>query len=286
VKFSVCTVSLPELTPPEAAWTLRDLGYDGVEWRVVDQDPPAPGQAGFWSGNLCTWPFSTFVQDAPAMRALSADAGLAVPVVGTYVTCLELEAVERAMQGAAALGAPCVRVRVPGYDGAEPYRALRARTREGYRQVAELAHRYGVRAVVETHNATVLPSASAAAAFMEGLDPECVGVIYDPRCLVIEGFEQFRMALEMLGPYLAHVHLKNVAWEPAGARPDGSTAWRASWAPLKDGVLDVPALFAALHAVGYDGWISFEDFCPAQPPRERLRSNLEYALACLAEPTL
>jgi sugar phosphate isomerase/epimerase len=36
------------------------------------------------------------------------------------------------------------------------------------------------------------------------------------------------------------------------------------------------ALFRALHAVGYDGWVSFEDFSIEQPLAERLRDNLAY----------
>jgi sugar phosphate isomerase/epimerase len=36
------------------------------------------------------------------------------------------------------------------------------------------------------------------------------------------------------------------------------------------------ALFQALRDVGYDGWVSFEDFSTEQPLRERLRDNLAY----------
>ena len=38
---------------------LAAQGWDGIEWRVVDQKPPT-GAAGFWSGNKCTWPQSSF----------------------------------------------------------------------------------------------------------------------------------------------------------------------------------------------------------------------------------
>ena len=36
------------------------------------------------------------------------------------------------------------------------------------------------------------------------------------------------------------------------------------------------ALFRALRAVGYDGWVSFEDFSTEQPLRQRIRDNLAY----------
>ena len=88
MRFSVFTVSLPEWTPEEAVEHLAALGYDGVEWRVVDQ-PPSDGPPGFWSGNRCTLPLRTLATDAPRVRALAAGAGLAVPNLGTYVSCLD-----------------------------------------------------------------------------------------------------------------------------------------------------------------------------------------------------
>lgn len=35
MKFGVFTVSLPEYTPEESVKLLKDMGYDGVEWRVI-----------------------------------------------------------------------------------------------------------------------------------------------------------------------------------------------------------------------------------------------------------
>src|SRR5947209_4481874 len=98
MQFAIFTVGLPEFTPQEAVSVLRDLGYDGVEWRVTDQQPAADGHPGFWAGNRCTWPLGTFVDDAPQIRALTEQAGLRMPSVGTYVTCDDLPAVEQAMQ--------------------------------------------------------------------------------------------------------------------------------------------------------------------------------------------
>ena len=48
------------------------------------------------------------------------------------------------------------------------------------------------------------------------------------------------MGLEVLGPYLAHVHLKNARWAPAGTRDDGTIRWAAAFAPLGEGSVDVP----------------------------------------------
>jgi sugar phosphate isomerase/epimerase len=275
VRFAVFTVSLPEWTPAEAVGHLSALGYDGVEWRVTDQ-APVDGPPGFWSGNRCTWPLATLLDDAPRIRALAKGAGLDVPNLGTYVSSMDVHAVERAMLGAAAIGAPSIRVQVPNYDGRDPYLPLRDRALASFDAVTALAERHSIRALVEIHMRTIVPSASAAIAFCRSFDPAHLGVIHDAGNMVYEGFENYRMGLELLGPYLAHVHLKNARWTRAGTRDDGSTRWAAEFAPLTEGCVDAPALFWALAAVGYDGWLSFEDFSTAQPLLARTRDNLAY----------
>ena len=281
MRFAVFTVSLPEWSPPEAVEHLAALGYDGIEWRVIDQ-PPFDGAPSFWAGNRCTWPLASIVDDATRMRAMSADAELDIPNLGTYVSCLDLDAVELALRGAAAAQVPSIRVQVPNYDGRAPYLPLRDRALAAFDTVADLADRHGVRALVEIHMRTIVPSASAAAQFCASFDPRHVGVIHDAGNMVFEGFEAYRMGLEVLGPYLAHVHLKNARWTETGARDDGSSGWAAGFAPLTAGSVDVPALFGALASVGYDGWVSFEDFSTTRPLLDRTRENLEYVSAVLA----
>ncbi len=102
-------------------------------------------------------------------------------------------------------------------------------------------------------------------------------MIYDAGNMVFEGFENYRLGLELLGPYLAHVHLKNARFV---ACEDGIQ--RAEWSPLEDGAVDFPKLLEALHGVGYDGWLVVEDFSAARPSREALRHNLKFIRELLA----
>ena len=194
MNLSVFTVSLPEWTPEEAVSTLARLGYDGVEWRIADDPPRDP--PGFWQGNRCTFPLRSFVAEAPRIRALTEAAGLAMPAIGSYVQAADLENVERVLRGASALGAPLARIQVPRYDGQTAYAPLWERARIDYREVARLARGHGVKALVEIHHETIVPSASAARRFLDGFDPEAVGVIYDPGNMVWEGHEQHRLGLE------------------------------------------------------------------------------------------
>ena len=105
-------------------------------------------------------------------------------------------------------------------------------------------------------------------------------MIHDLGNLIIEGQEDHLAAFQLLGPYLAHVHVKNVRWVPNGEPGfDGGIRWRDEWAPLRTGQADVEAYFAALAAFGYDGWVTSEDFSTDLPLEERTRDNLEYLRA-------
>lgn len=274
MKFAVFTASLPEWTPEQAAAEIAAAGYDGVEWRVVDQADSADGRPGFWAGNRCTWPLSTLLADARAMADCTSAAGLAMPALGTYVTCAEPEDIEMAMRAAKLLGVGQLRIRLPDYSPADSYRAVWRQRRAEYADVAALAAAHGVRALVEIHHRTPVASPHAAAAFVEGFDPAHVGVIHDIGNMVFEGWTEYRAGFEVLGEHLAHVHLKNGQWVRDGVRPDGSIAWAGKPAALRDGIVDLGAFFTALRQVGYDGWVTLEDFSFQQESTDRIRDNL------------
>ena len=114
-------------------------------------------------------------------------------------------------------------MQVPRYDGRERYLDVRDRALVAFESVAAAAERHGVRALIETHMQTILPSASAAAAFCARFPAEQVGVIHDAGNMVFEGYEQYRLGLELLGPHLAHVHVKSARWAPTRTSSRPST---------------------------------------------------------------
>lgn len=282
MKIAVFTVSTPDYTPDEVVGKLKEFGYDGIEWRVVDQ-PISGGPHGFWQNNLCTLPLSSLVEHAAGYAKLAAGAGLETPAIASYVKCDDPEQAELAMRGAAAMGVPKLRIQVPNYDPATPFKPLWDTAREQYKTIAALAAKHNVKALVETHHRSICPSASAARLFLDGFDPAHAGVIHDAGNMVYEGYEAYRMGLELLGPYLAHVHVKNARWFPKKYLPDGTLEWMCDAAPVRVGVADIRALCRALAAVGYDEWITLEDFSTDHPLDQRLQTNAEYLRAILAE---
>lgn len=173
---------------------------------------------------------------------------------------------------------------MPRTDSGE-YRALFTAARTDLEWVAERAAHHGVKALVELHHETITTSASAAFRLIEGLDPDHVGVIHDLGNLVIEGEERHTSAFELLGPYLAHVHIKNAVWVAGELDADGVTLWHHEWAPLSTGQADVRAYVADLVRHGYDGWITIEDFSTELPLRERTAGNLAFLRDAYARAT-
>jgi sugar phosphate isomerase/epimerase len=273
MKVGVFTVGLPDLTPEEAAREIKDAGYDGVEWRVarvseaVREEKPS-----FWGNNLCT--LEPTEEEARRARRLSEEVGLEVPGLGTYVAVGDLEATENAMRFAVDAGASQVRVGVGTLDGSS-YEESFSAAREFLGGVENLAGSHGVKALVEIHHATICPSASLTHRLVCAFDSDLVGVIFDPGNMAQEGFEDYRIGAELLGPYLAHVHIKNATFE----RPEGGGVWKPRWSPLEDGVVDFDRVFEALEKVGYDGWLVIEDFSGVRPSREALRHNLGFVRA-------
>lgn len=56
---------------------------------------------------------------------------------------------------------------------------------------------------------TLISSPSAAYRALEGFDPAHIGLIFDPGNMVNEGFEDYQKSFELLGDYIAHIHIKN-----------------------------------------------------------------------------
>jgi sugar phosphate isomerase/epimerase len=193
------------------------------------------------------------------------------------VGCGEPEAVESIMRAAVAVGSHKMRVSPPRYDGSHPYPKLFDQAVEDYRAVAALARKYGVQACIEMHMGNITPSAGLAHRLVSHFDPADIGVIFDPANMVVEGFENYQMALELLGPYLSHVHAKNCRWAIA-SEEDGVTKWEWKMVPIRQGQADWTAIVAALKKVGYDGWLSFEDFSDLDT-KTKLRDALVYLKA-------
>ncbi|MGG6310852.1 sugar phosphate isomerase/epimerase family protein [Paenibacillus macerans] len=277
MKLSVFTVATPDLTPEELVQAAREAGLHGVEWRYKEVPADAAGETpSFWRNNLCSIDPSLPDNELLRFKEITEAGGLEVTSVTPYLNALDVEETERVFHAARLLGAKMIRVGAAGYDGTAPYPELYDKTVRYLKEAERLAKQYGVKGVVETHHLTIAPSAGLAHRLVSHCDPDHIGVLFDPGNMVHEGYEQFQMGLQLLGPYLAHVHVKNAAWTQAGTREDGTAAWRCAWAPLRSGIVDFGRLLADLKSARYDGYLGIEDFSGQWDSKSMLRQFAEF----------
>lgn len=283
MKLAVFTVMLPDFDLQDTLAVLQKTGYDGVEWRVARNNPASAGQEpSFWGNNRSTVDPAMSEGDLQALKDAQDAAGLVVPNLGCYLGVGDLAAVEQSMKLARLLGSPSIRIGVPGYDRTKPYGDVLREGRAYLAGVQELSQQYGVKGVAEIHFGNIACSASSARRLVEGFDPAHIGIIHDAGNMVYEGYENYRMGLEILDEYLAHVHVKNAFWmkseEPVAA---GVSPWKAVWAPLAEGVVSLGQLFADLKHIGYDKWLSIEDFSNPHPDEQSLVAQSAYLRSLL-----
>src|SRR5699024_12579884 len=124
---------------------------------------------------------------------------------------------------------------------------------------------HGVKALLELNHNTSCASASSAMRLFEGLDPAHVGAIHDMGNLVYEGWERPLWSAQMLGPYLAHVHVKNTVFESIGVGDDGTVGYRGKAAALRRGPADLRTYLAELVHAGYAGRVVCPGFSTDLP---------------------
>jgi len=266
MKLAVFSKIGNQLPPEDLCATLAQHGYHGVEWQVHPDGHILPEEL-----------------DAGARRVAEAarSNGLESLCLAGYLRLGDdgaVTAIGKQLGAAAAIGCPNVRIWATAYRGTIPYETLFTQARADLKRVTHHAAAHGVRALVEVHFGTIVPSVSLTLRLLEGLDPKHVGVIYDPDNLTQEGLENWQLGLELLEPYLAYVQFKNAVWAPAEkVAGDGWQRWRREYVPLDQGLVDWPAFVKLLRQMQYDGYLSNEDTRPL-PLAERLTTGRDTIL--------
>lgn len=281
MKFGVFTVSTPELNIIETTKVLKEIGYDGVEWRVSS---PAPVKKPddysydrrYWSYNLSTLDLQKIYETAVDTKNICDRSGLEIYSLTTYLGPSDIEDIEQVLNAAKVMNCKNIRVNAPKYDEKENYRKLFDRTVAEIKLLEKIAAQYETRVNFEIHMGNIIPSASAAYRLVSNFDPKYIGVIFDPGNMVHEGFENYRLGIELLGEYLACVHIKNAIWKLEEVAENGVDVWKPTWSPLKKGFADIQKLIQVLKDVNYSGYLSIEDFSNEEDTITKLKSNLEF----------
>ena len=278
MRYSATSVMMPDLTMEEQAALLQRLGFDGIEWRVRRVPDSQCGQGySEWGEHKNDLTPENFAENAPRMKQVAAAHGLAIAGLASNAAATDLQQVKLLAEGAAACGAPFMRVGCPRrYDGSANYNTLYDEAVEAYGKALDVIEAFGVKAALEIHAGSLHPSASLAHRIVSHWPPERVLAIYDSNHIINkDGYETIELALDLLGPYLGHVHVGGHMPVTAGHDEAGTAHWEWQGAPLAKGLYDLPRLLWKLKAISYPGFISIEDFRTV-PLEEKLREGIEY----------
>jgi len=240
-------------TIPAVVETLARFGYDGVEWRVRDD---------------FHLPLADIDERLGEAKALCDKAGLEIPALSTYIQISESDEAATVLRAAAKADCPRVRLLAPQYDGSTPYEALFDQAREDLKAIAALCQECELKVLLPAHMNNIIPSASAAYRLVEGFSPDCLGILLDPANMIRAGREDWRMGIDLLGPYLGYIHVKNSAWHYVEDQ-----GWQFGWAPLDRGMVDWQEVIGLLQAAEYAGWLALEDLLDT-PVEEKLEQDL------------
>lgn len=281
MKIGVFTVGLPEYNIEESAELLKEMGYDAVEWRVGGapraDDEDFIYERRYWSHNKSTLLVDEIEAEAKRAKEVSDKAGLEILALTTYLQLDESDAMARVIRAAASIGCPMVRAGILSHaPGTEDYPQRFEKLREDLKAWEPLLLECGVKLVLEIHHNSLTASPSAAYRALEGMNPKCFGLIFDPGNMVYEGYEDYLKGFELLKDYICHVHVKNAMSILDGTDELGANTWKQVWAPLRKGQVNLRYLFEVMKKVGYTGNISMEDFSNELPTREKLEDNLAY----------
>ena len=278
MRYSATTVMMPELSLEEQASLLQRLGFDGVEWRVRRVPDEQRGK-GFseWGEHKNDLTPENFAATAARMKKVAADHGLAIAGIASAAAASDIEQVKLLAAGAQACGTPFIRVGCPqGFDGSRNYNDLYDEAVRAYGAVLDAIAGFGVKAALEIHAGTIHPSASLAHRIVSNFDPARVCVIFDPNNMVSDGFETTEVALDLLGPYLGHVHVGgHKPVEKGRDEKTGTVEWDWPGVPMAEGLYDFRRLLKKLKETNFQGFISIEDFRKA-PLEEKLHDGIAY----------
>jgi sugar phosphate isomerase/epimerase len=243
MKLAFSTLGCPHWELERIAQAVRDYGYEAIELRAIGGDLDLLKRPEFQPGAIeatCRWL-----------------AGRKLPVCCVDSSCTfdsrdadgrrkQVEVAISYCKLAAALGASLIRI----FPDKIQTGATRAETRDNIAAcLVEVARRApaGVKVGLETHGD--FARGQAAAEIIRLADHPNVALIWDVANSLAAG-DSIEESAQEVGPYLAHVHLRD-------ARPVKD---HEHWLPVLAGrgAVSFTAAVDALRGLGYEGYISFE----------------------------
>jgi sugar phosphate isomerase/epimerase len=167
-----------------------------------------------------------------------------------------------------------------GYGEVGDVRVELDKAAQEFAALSKLAAGNRVRILYQLHHRTLLSSPSAIWPLVRDLPPRHMGVMLDAGNQAIEGFENWRRSLRLLGECAVAVGLKDCRPRRTGVQ----VPW--PWVPAGEGMVDFTGLAEAVREHGGIRWGVHMPFChPEDRPRhlQVMASEIGWLRACFAE---
>ncbi len=262
-RLSTCTIPLRDKDIDYALGVLAEAGFNKAD--VWGRMPHFSEDQG-----LCDW---------PALRQLSADAGVAVANLGTYPG--QFFTAETENQRRAEMGKMQATIEAAAYLGARSIRVMPGRGEDAaiveaitpyFIEAAAYAAERGVYLGMENHAGSIAGNPQLALTLCLNVNSSYFGVLYEP-CNLMHGGVDYKAALDVFGDWITHCHIKD------GAIKDGEF----HKTHLGEGDVDFVWVVEQLDASGYRGDYALEYELPeVEAPETGIRRWYEAFVAAFA----
>ena len=239
VMFTKMLQRTGELSLPEAADVLVDLGFDGADLTVrpggyVEPDDAATG--------------------IPEAIEIFAERGLTVPMLTTAITDADDPATREIFAAADAHGVEAIKLGYWPYDGFGSLRRQLDEMRVDLNGIYAVSRDYDVTPCLHIHSGRHLTAeATLLRDVLSGYHPDHLGAYLDPAHMTLEGGRSgWELGMDALQEYTSIVSVKNFGWVE-GTADDGTVTWEYTKYPVADGLTPWDAVVENLDAMEFDG---------------------------------
>ena len=240
MQFVLFTDNLSDLSIPACFEAAGAIGFDGLDLTVRPGGHVKPEDA---DRGL-----------AEARKAADA-AGMSIGMISTAISDVTSPHTETILAAAAHYGVRTIKL---GYWHYQPFGTAAKQldeTRAKLERIVTLAMKYHVLPCIHIHSGRS-PVASGPLLYMllEDFKPGQVGAYVDPMHMTVEGAGGgWEIGLDLLGPWVSLVGVKNFRWEATERDRFGQQRFRPVYTPLADGQAPLPEFVARLRELRYDG---------------------------------
>ena len=242
-QLCVFSKNLAGLPLDEAARRLRALDIEALDLTVRPDGHVEPERA---------------MEDLPSAAALLQREGVSIAMITTGITDARDAKSETILRAAAKAGVKYYKLGYFSYGGFGTIKKQRQEVAAHFADLAALNKEIGIQGGYHNHSHNFFGANLADIAYaLENVDPQWLGLYFDPAHAVIEGGSSgWIMGLDLLRERTIMLAVKDFLWTNDGSGYAGGRRHKVLFCPLADGNVLWPRVLQCLKESHFDGPIS------------------------------